>query len=387
MWLWQGLNALGQQDSPKKRRQLHQGGSAWDGSIVQVKKDGVYVLVEGSKWQKAKKIIKELLSHFKKEKGDQVVELDFNRLAQCRGFLVHMGMTYTDIIPYLKGIHLTIDCWRGNRNKQGWKVQSERDWLRMVGELGEGCRAGGWKKWVSEVKTYAYEDHPKLVKAVPRLLGDLKALESLFQGDEPGERLVRGSSIAEVVYGFGDASGLGFGSSWIESSSKKESGVVGYRVGVWREDTEEESSNFRELANLVETLEHKSARGEFDGKEVFFFTDNSTCELAHFKGNSSSEELFKLILRLRVLGMKRKMRLHFIHVAGTCMIDQGTNGLSRGDLTEGVMKGTPMLTFVPLHYLLAISRSNSLVGCLKEWLGQDAEVLMEEEWFNKGHDI
>ena len=93
------------------------------------------------------------------------------------------------------------------------------------------------------------------------------------------------------------------------------------------------------------------------------FTDNSTAEAAFFKGTSSSELLFELILRLRKIEMTGLCNIYMIHVAGTRMINQGTDGLSRGDKTSGVMSGESMLSFVPLH-LTAIDRSVSL----KNWL-------------------
>ncbi len=49
-----------------------------------------------------------------------------------------------------------------------------------------------------------------------------------------------------------------------------------------------------------------------------------------------------LILRLRVLEMKTGMILHLVHVSGKRMITQGTDGLSRGDHSSGVMKGLDM---------------------------------------------
>jgi hypothetical protein len=58
--------------------------------------------------------------------------------------------------------------------------------------------------------------------------------------------------------------------------------------------------------------------------------------------------------------------LHVIHVAGTRMIWQGTDGLSRGDSSAGVMTGDSVLSFVPLH-LSATDRSTSLIGWVREW--------------------
>jgi hypothetical protein len=41
-----------------------------------------------------------------------------------RGFLVYMSRTYPAMVPYLKGIHLTIDSWQTNGDKEGWKNTS-----------------------------------------------------------------------------------------------------------------------------------------------------------------------------------------------------------------------------------------------------------------------
>lgn len=52
---------------------------------------------------------------------------------------------------------------------------------------------------------------------------------------------------AAVFYGFGDASGVGFG-----MTVKNASGPL-YKGGTWTMK-EESSSNYRELANLVESI-------------------------------------------------------------------------------------------------------------------------------------
>ena len=92
--------------------------------------------VDKVKWEKAKSIVQELLDKFEEKDADGQVWFEFKKLEQARGFLIHLGIPYPDIIPYLKGVHLTIDSWRDNRNKRGWKVNSEREWMEMVEELG-----------------------------------------------------------------------------------------------------------------------------------------------------------------------------------------------------------------------------------------------------------
>ena len=112
-----------------------------------------------------------------------------------------------------------------------------------------------------------------------------------------------------------------------------------YRIGIWDRLTEDESSNFREFENVVLSLEEKAEQGRLDDSLVFFFTDNSTVEAALYKGNSSSEKLFDLVMRFRKLEMETGSRFVISHVSGKRMIADGTDGTSRGQLKEGVTIG------------------------------------------------
>jgi len=47
--------------------------------------------------------------------------------------------------------------------------------------------------------------------------------------------------------------------------------------------------------------------------------------------------------------MHQDLCLHVLHVSGKHMQAQGTDGLSRGCLDAGVLAGSSMLSFVPLH--------------------------------------
>lgn len=216
---------------------------------------------------------------------------------------------------------------------------------------------------------------PFFVRPVRRLEGDIQCLKVLTSSDQPPLRKMRMNASARVVYGFGDASKQGFGAS-VELPDKN----IHWRYGQWRDREQvrnegddavvtildEVSSNYRELRNLVEVLEDLFLKGLLDGTEVFMFTDNSTAESAYFKGTSSSESLFNLVVRLRKLEMSGRCILHMIHVAGTRMIWQGTDGLSRGDKNAGVMAGESMLSFVPLH-LSAFDREDTLKDWIQSW--------------------
>ena len=100
---------------------------------------------------------------------------------------------------------------------------------------GNLCIAPALSDWISkelrkEYKNKHDQDAPKLVdaKAVGRFMKDLTALESLMSSPKPPLRLVRGNQVLIVKYGFGDASGSGFGASW------EAPGGIGYRFGCIR---------------------------------------------------------------------------------------------------------------------------------------------------------
>ena len=83
-----------------------------------------------------------------------------------------------------------------------------------------------------------------------------------------------GVKILLVNYGFRDASGMGFGSSWVTGKNR-----LKCRYGVWGSDKYGESSNFKELKNLVDTLKEMTRdRDGVRGVELFLFTDNSVAE-------------------------------------------------------------------------------------------------------------
>ncbi len=72
-----------------------------------------------------------------------------------------------------------------------------------------------------------------------------------------------------AYYGFGDASSAGFG-----STVERPKGLHG-QYGLWGADEDHQSSNYRELRNLVETVEEEAAEGYLKDGEFWLFTDNS----------------------------------------------------------------------------------------------------------------
>ena len=76
------------------------------------------------------------------------------------------------------------------------------------------------------------------------------------------------------------------------------------------------------------------------------------------------------------------MILHIVHVSGKRMIAQGTDGLSRGDHSTGVLRGMEMSHFIPLH-LSALSRSAALSSWIEEvFEGLPFRLLTPEDWYS-----
>ena len=375
------INYLGQQDAPRKRGQATKTPRAWAGAkCLTIEGEGLYVLSMKEKWLKAKRIINNLFDWIVTE-GNAL--LDYKSLESSVGFLCHVSRTYPIIFPYLKGFYNTLNNWRCDRNEDGWKI-SKTAWLELLaGEISfesEDDIHMSFDDRRRKFRKSQESEHPEKVQHVPRMKSDLEALKILFAPENPTHRLVRGFSICSALFGFGDASGGGFGSSWQAKIG------ISYRYGTWSEKMDGQSSNLRELTNLVDTIDEMALQGSLTGKEIFLFTDNSTSEAAYYNGSSKSEKLFQLILKLKRLEMHSKTKIHIIHVSGERMKEQGSDGLSRGNLNVGVMAGKEMLSFVPIHKS-ALERSNTLTPWLQTFVGDDAEFLSPKDWFTRGHDL
>jgi hypothetical protein len=394
------LNYLGEQDAARKRGAASQQPGPWAGAVIQMqKKEGLFVTISQEKWTKVQSILRFYQDKVARLREGEEVFVEHKRLEQDTGFMVHVFMTYENLRPYLKGFYLTLNEWRYDRNEEGWKF-GKQDWEDLADELFGETQLWEEAKGVAKNGGEEKGGVPKQVKMMPQLVRDLEVLGMMFKCNSPTKRLIRGLSIARIIYGFGDASGAGFGTSWevvpiekTEGAQEVESGEVRgirYRFGRWGSEKSNSSSNYRELCNLVNSLELMGESGELSGVEVFLFTDNSTAEAACARGSSSCKPLFELVKRMKLLEMVYRTRVHVIHVSGKRMIEQGADGLSRGCLSEGVMRGERMLAFVPLHKT-APERSDGIIP----WLQGHCDVkghspfrlLRTEEWYVLGQDI
>jgi hypothetical protein len=392
------LQYLGFQDAPRKRKPPVRASGPWAGSIFTTTDTEVLQSVSQSKWDRTKALLVELVSMLVSSPNNL---LNYKRLEEIRGFLGHISMTYTLVTPYLKGLHLTLASHHPGRDKFGWKLPS-REWSAYLHEALENGKlskeeAAFMGRASEEPEEYEMEDEdvytppapnvykpppppPKSIAAAPRLRKDVDSLLKLFEQAIPSQVLIRAARVYTIIYGFADASGSGFGSTIMLN------GNIKYRIGTWGSDTEDESSNYREFENVVDALREEEKEGNLVNAFIFIGTDNSTVECAIVKGNSSSEKLYELALEVRCIEMRNNAKMMISHIAGDRMRAQGTDGVSRGQMKEGVSAGCSMLSFIPLH-LNAIERSPAVEPWLKSWLGKDAEVLSPEDWFERGHDL
>ena len=351
---WHGI-----QDAARKRRKPSRTPGAWAGTIIHTVDGAVTVLVSQEKWDKTK-----LWIHWLKDLVDKGEEISHNTLQKCRGFLIYVSRTYRPMIPFLRGIHMTIDSWRPFRDEDGWKLKSAE---------------------IEAIKSSALSIEVALepgetVKASPRLAGDISALAKLVDYQAPPKVVRRRKKCGMACYGFGDASGSGFGHCLVIN------GTAYAKYGTWSKLYEGQHSNFKELKNLVEAVKGAYEESLLKGVELFIFTDNFVAESCYYNGGSNKNKtLNALVFELWNIQMKGDFTLHLFHVAGTRMISSGIDGLSRGDKLEGVMRGTNILSFVPIHET-PLSRNSKLLNWIHSWWDIDygkLELLSPEGWFIK----
>lgn len=362
------LNWLGVQEAARKRRDPRQDPGPWAGSVIKIAEDGsVLVTVSQERWNKTREILKWIQAEM--EESDTI---DFKQLERSRGFLIYIARTFPMLTPYLKGIHLSLDSWRPWRRQDGWKM--------TISEIRAALEE---KDEDLQITAVPGGKPPLRVKAVPRMRDDVRALLQLTSSATPPRRLIRPVKRATMAYAFADASGSGFGGSFLVGDE------IRYISGQWIEEVSSQSSNFRELSNLINSLEVLLADETLKHAEVFMFTDNSTSEAAFFKGTSKSPLLFDLVLRLHDLQIKHEVVLHVVHVSGRRMIAQGTDGLSRGQTGEGVFRKGEFLDFVPLHLNAVERQPDGLEEWVNYWFGQGEKIhwLSPEGWFLEGQQL
>jgi hypothetical protein len=100
-------------------------------------------------------------------------------------------------------------------------------------------------------------------------------------------------------------------------------------MAFWCSEHGEKTSNNREFRNLKDMVIDEAKLGSLTGHEVFLGTDSHVADNVWHKGSSKELNLNEMMLELRGAAIKFQFLLHFVHVAGTRMIEVGVDGLSR----------------------------------------------------------
>ena len=283
---------------------------------------------------------------------NQGIKFDHKELERCRVFLIYVSRTYRPFIPYLRGLHQTIERWRGNRDSSGWKMTQTEFAIHQNENNGDPPNI---------VVTGKRPPPGCKVAVVDRLKNDIGALNKLTSCEAPPKVVRRRKKVARAYYGFGDASGKGFGNG-IQIEKK-----IYCEFGQWASVYEGKHSNWKELKTLVNTVENALKHKLLQDCELYLFTDNMVAEMAYYNGGSNmNKELDELIFRLWEMQMHNDFTLYMYHIAGTRMIECGIDGLSRGDKSEGIASGEEVITFVPIHQRPDV-RSTNLVDWVKTW--------------------
>ena len=167
-----------------------------------------------------------------------------------------------------------------------------------------------------------------------------------------------------LIYSFADASGSDFLSTLLVHKE------IHYKIGTWSSTENTNSSNWRDFKNLVCDVEEADLKGRLEGSTVILATSNEVGELSLCKGNSTSENIFELVVRLRTVEIKFSTKILVAYVYGKQMMTQGTDAVSRGSLKEGVALGESMIKLCPWGSSSLESEEN-LKLWIQSWASKD----------------
>jgi hypothetical protein len=183
--------------------------------VVSTVNGAVSKYITQERWDKAKNRLK-WLGHYvganvKESEVDFAMEEELkvgkppsgyigHKVAEKYRFFVYLSRTYGAMVPYLKGLHLSLDSWRPDRDEDGWRTSNTMD-----------------PKLELE---YVCAKPPKFSWMVPRFRQDMEALLEFFEPETP-PRIPVWQTESAAIYMVGDASGTGFGSTkWRHGDEK-----------------------------------------------------------------------------------------------------------------------------------------------------------------------
>jgi hypothetical protein len=181
-----------------------------------------------------------------------------------------------------------------------------------------------------------------------------------------------------LAYGFGDASGEGRGGQLAPTDL-----LAHIEIAFWCTEDSDKSSNNHEMKNCSKFLKREAEALPLTGREVWLCPDNEVTERAYYTGLSFSNDLFEIILKIRLLAIKFQFLLHLPHIDGTRMIQSGVDGLSCGEILLGQLQ-TPVEELMIFHRS-PFERMTSLSDWLSTWILTPFRVTEPEDWFYNAH--
>ena len=167
---------------------------------------------------------------------------------------------------------------------------------------------------------YTFASLPKEVQE------DLAWWDAMLSGDVFNRAYP--SKAGTLVPAYGDGSGTGTGGTINLPGT-------GFQLwmGQWSDRVGPRSSNWKELKTLLLVMQqiyHGPGRQQVADTTLFYFTDNEVTYYVCASGSSTSTGLHSLIIAIRNYEVLLGCKLQVVHIPGKMMIEQGTDGLSRG---------------------------------------------------------
>jgi hypothetical protein len=187
-------------------------------------------------------------------------------------------------------------------------------------------------------------------------------------------RQSRASRAEILIPSFSDESGTGTGGTiqYYRSMPLERWKAVWDAPVMWMS----RSSNWKEVSTLRLTLQRaKAQQAHVDGCTFFYFTDNIFTYYRVMKGASQSPGLQEVVKEIKLLEAELRCHLEVIHIPGTAIITQSTEGLSRGIWYSPLHEHPPQ--HVILHDILAPLGFSDDVG---DWARSQAGLPSSGEW-------
>jgi hypothetical protein len=175
----------------------------------------------------------------------------------------------------------------------------------------------------------------------------------------PGSTTHRFACHQGIVIKWGDGSGTGTGGTtefYTLTPEQQQTPGIEQWMGVWGARASANTSNWKEARTILQSLLREHGTGRLQGRLVFFMTDNLVSYYIVNQGSSRSPALHRLVEEIKVACTTLDCQLEVVHVPGRLMIDQGTDGLSRGLYLapERRVGGINQGLFQPVPYTTAL---------------------------------